>query len=135
RVPAGGGRVARDTRVGGVVADRDVVVVPGAAGRVGPDGIQGRVDQAEAAAVDLVGDGDQSGPLRAGQRRAADVVPAGAARRRAADQSALPVGRKGDVDQRTGTGTGLQADVGYPAHRPDRRATRGQRVLVGGLAE
>src|SRR5207253_9772548 len=80
RVPAGGRRVTGNRRIRGVVPGRDVEEVRRVLARVGGNGVQLRVDQAEPTAVLLVGDGDDAGPLWAAQRRAADVVPAARAR-------------------------------------------------------
>src|SRR6266702_2511160 len=83
----------------------------------------------------LVGGRDQAGPLRAAERGAADVEPAGAAGRRTAEQPALAVGGKADEDQRAGAGAGLVGDVRNAAHRADGGAAGRQRVLVSRLAE
>src|SRR6267378_7173 len=79
RVPTRSGAITGDRGVGPIEARGDVEEVAGVAGRVRPERVQGGVDESEPAAVDLVGDGDQACPLRAAERGAADVKPAGAA--------------------------------------------------------
>ena len=79
RVPARRGRVARDARVRLVLALRDVEEVLRVAARVGTDLVEGRVDEPQAATVDLVGDRYEGRPLGTTERRTADVIPAGRA--------------------------------------------------------
>src|SRR5713226_7137883 len=67
-IPAGCGRVAGDSRVGRVVAGGHVEEVVCVTSRARPERVKRGVDESEPAAVDLVGDGDQAGPLRAAQR-------------------------------------------------------------------
>ena len=133
-IPATGGGVAgygrrRIDRVS-VVSGGDVEEIGGVARRIGTDLVQGRVDEAESAPVDLVGDRDETRPLRRGQRGAADVPPAA---RRVSDVRVVPVGREREVDEGAGTGARLVGDVGDSARAADRRRAGGQRVLVVGL--
>src|SRR5438477_4375912 len=134
-IPAGRRRVAGDCRVSCVVAGSDVEEVVGVARRVCAQLVERGVDEPEPTPVDLVGDGDQPRPLRAAERRPADVVPTGAARSRSADQPARAVVGKADEDQRAGAGAGLVGDVRDAPHRADGSAARGQGVLVVRLAE
>ena len=93
RIPAVGGRVARDGRDGLIVAGRDVEEVVRVPRRVVADLVQRRVDQPEPVAGDLGREGDDAGPLREGEGGAADVVPACAARVAVgADQPLCPSG-------------------------------------------
>src|SRR5204862_7779583 len=95
-------------------------------GRVVGQRVEGRVDEPEAAAVDLVRDGNQGCPLRAGGRRATDVVPPSAAGRRAADQTTLAVRRQAQGDPLAGAWAGLPGGVRNPAGRRwDRREAAG----------
>src|SRR5262249_50945366 len=83
RIPAGGSAVTGNARRL-VVAGGHVEEVGCVLGRVTRDLVERRVDVAEVASLHLVGYRDQAGPLRGAGARAADDVPAGAARVRAA---------------------------------------------------
>src|SRR5262249_32945752 len=80
RVRAGGGGETGDRGGGGAVVAGGHVVEVRAVIRAGGQLVQGRVDLAEAVARDLVGDRDDRAELRRRRGRAADHVPARAAR-------------------------------------------------------
>src|SRR5712691_772260 len=94
-IPANGGRITGDGRVSLVQASGHVVEVGRVAGRVRADAIQPRIDQAERAAIELIGDSDDASPLWAAAAGAPDHIPAPAASRGAAHNPA--VARRGDV--------------------------------------
>src|SRR5581483_4542286 len=76
---------------------------------------------------------DETRPLRSSRTRAADDVPAGAARRAArgtARSAAAAVGRQRDVDEHAGAGARLPRDVGDAplAFRDD--GAEGRLILV-----
>src|SRR5262249_61214612 len=84
RIPAGRGRVVvREVRKRRVVPGRHVEEVARVSTRARADLVERRIDQPQTAAVQLVGDRDEPGPLWRPRRRAADNLPAGAARRTA----------------------------------------------------
>src|SRR5207244_6594763 len=125
RVPAYGRRVSGNRWVRLVVAAGDVEEVVGVLSGVGRDRVQRGVDETQAAALDLVGERHEAGPLRAAKRGAADVVPAGATGcATGADQTAVAVRWKRDVDEGARSRAGLQADVRNASHGPDRGAAR-----------
>src|SRR5262249_8151954 len=137
RIPACGGRVAGHVRgEGPVVPLRDVEEIARVLPRVASDLVQRRVDQAQGMTGELVGQCDDSGPLRAGERGAADVVPAGAARNGATEEAAVAVRWEGEVHERARPRARLERDVRHATLvRGDRSAPRRQDVLVGGPRE
>src|SRR5206468_9260934 len=119
-----------------IVSGRDVEEVVRVRRRSARQLVQSRVDQPEpVTTVDLVRDPDEPRPFGAGERGAADVVPARAARTRAADKPALSARRQRDVDEGPGAGTRLGRDVRDPARGADRGAACRQRALVARLRE
>ena len=114
RIPSRRRRIACNSGIGLVEAGCYIVEVVCVALRIRADLVQGGVDEAEAASVELGSNCDESRPLRSGERCAADVIPARAAGKRTAEQTAVTVGGQGQVDEAPVPALAWNATSGTP---------------------